>query len=92
MEKTIIEQGSGPVRTLTLNRPGKLNCINWEMMRELSEHLDRLEAETELKLVFLTGSGDRAFSSGGDLSEFRTLDERETTRWIRQGQQLFDRI
>jgi enoyl-CoA hydratase/carnithine racemase len=92
MEQMIIEQGAGPVRTLILNRPSKLNCINWAMMHELAECLNRLEADAELRLVFVTGAGERAFSSGGDLKEYRELDEAETARWIRLGQQIFNRI
>ena len=62
-----LDQG---VATLTLNRPDKLNAINYAMADFLLELLDRLEADPDVRVVILTGAGERAFSAGGDIHEF----------------------
>lgn len=51
---------------LTLNRPEKLNALNSEMMSELRESLSTIEADSEIRVVILTGAG-RAFSAGFDI-------------------------
>src|SRR5690606_33188645 len=58
----------GPVATVTLARPDKLNALTAEMHAELRETLDRLERDEAVRVVVLTGEG-RAFSAGQDLTE-----------------------
>lgn len=90
MADTVLIERRGSTWTLTLNRPEKLNCINWEMMKELSRALTEAEEDPDLRLLVLRGAGERSFSTGGDLKEFRNLDSPGAVRWIRLGQQLFD--
>lgn len=59
---------TGPVATVALARPDKLNALNGAMHAELRETLDRLEQDDVVRVVVLTGEG-RAFSSGQDLTE-----------------------
>jgi enoyl-CoA hydratase/carnithine racemase len=92
MEPTILYERNEHVLTLTLNRPEKLNCINWAMMGELETVVSTAETEESFRLVILRGAGERAFSTGGDLKEFPTLSPADTARWIRTGQRLFNRI
>lgn len=66
---------TGPVRldaaagvaTVTIDRPDRRNAINPEVVRGLRDALDRAEADSSVRAVVLTGSGDRAFCAGGDL-------------------------
>ncbi|MXQ13880.1 enoyl-CoA hydratase-related protein [Microvirga makkahensis] len=58
----------GPVATIALARPDKLNALNGTMHAELRETLDRCERDEAVRVVVLTGEG-RAFSSGQDLTE-----------------------
>ena len=53
---------------ITLNRPEKMNAINADVLEGLHAALDRAEADDEVKVVVLTGAGERAFSAGYDLS------------------------
>ncbi len=67
-----IEDG---IATVTLNRPDKLNAFTARMMHELIEVFDITDADDEVKAVIVTGSGERAFCAGADLSEgARTFD------------------
>ena len=55
-----------------LHRPEKLNAIDWAMVRELDGVLDAVEADASVRCVLVTGAG-RAFSAGGDLADYLTL-------------------
>ncbi|MFT5131822.1 MAG: enoyl-CoA hydratase [Gammaproteobacteria bacterium] len=65
--QTIIYKTDGPVATLTLNRPDKLNAINAQMVKELNEALDDAESCDQVRAIILSGAG-RAFSAGFDLT------------------------
>ena len=67
----------GPVATVVLNRPDKLNAINWDMVNQLNAAWDRAAAEDDVNCVVLTGEG-RAFSVGDDLNQAWTGDQFET--------------
>ncbi|WP_375289228.1 crotonase/enoyl-CoA hydratase family protein [Qipengyuania sp.] len=59
---------SGTVATITLNRPEKMNAFTRVMMQEMIEALDITDAEDGVRAVIVTGSGDRAFCAGADLT------------------------
>jgi enoyl-CoA hydratase/carnithine racemase len=58
----------GPVATVTLDRPDKLNAFTLTMMRELVDAFDRTDADDAVRAVIVTGAGDRAFCAGADLT------------------------
>lgn len=60
---------SDQIATLTLNRPEKLNALNYALLDQLSAHLDMLECDPSVRVVIVTGAG-RAFSAGADIAEF----------------------
>lgn len=64
--KTVLYERRGPIAILTLNRPDKLNAVNSEMVAELGQVLDEVEADDRVRVVVLNGAG-RAFSAGFDL-------------------------
>jgi enoyl-CoA hydratase len=59
----------GHIGWLRLNRPDKLNALNHAIVDRLFEHLDAVAADDDVRVVVLTGAGERAFSSGFDISE-----------------------
>ncbi|MEL6244444.1 MAG: crotonase/enoyl-CoA hydratase family protein [Pseudomonadota bacterium] len=59
----------GPVAVLTLHRPDKMNAFTGKMMFEMIEAFDLTDADDDIRAVIVTGSGDRAFCAGADLSE-----------------------
>jgi enoyl-CoA hydratase/carnithine racemase len=56
------------IATITLNRPEKMNAFTTRMMREMVEAFDRIDADDAVRAVIVTGSGDRAFCAGADLT------------------------
>jgi enoyl-CoA hydratase len=67
--RTLVEERQGPVVLLRLNRPEKHNAFNRELSEAVMETLDRLEGDDGARVLVLTGSGDKAFSAGADMSE-----------------------
>lgn len=65
----IILERDGHIATIRLNRPGKHNAINAEMSAELIECLDALEADSDVRVIVVTGAGEKAFCAGADMAE-----------------------
>src|SRR5437899_1298904 len=65
--ETIVYEKTGPVVTLTLNRPDTINAINPQMTAELHGALDEADADAEVRAIILTGAG-RGFSAGFDIA------------------------
>ena len=79
--------------TVTINRPTKLNALNKATILELHEAFKTLENNKEIRVIILTGSGDKAFVAGADISEFANFSVTEGTELAEQGQALlFDLI
>ncbi|MDP8921824.1 MAG: enoyl-CoA hydratase/isomerase family protein [Chloroflexota bacterium] len=67
----VLAERRGPVGLGILNRPEKLNAMSSRLTAEMVRVLDAFEADDEIRVIVLTGAGDRAFSAGGDLNEVR---------------------
>ncbi|ANT53970.1 crotonase/enoyl-CoA hydratase family protein [Mesorhizobium amorphae] len=70
MTELVLCETRDRVAVLTLNRPEKLNALNYALIDRLLEILDAIETDDAIGAVILTGAGERAFSAGGDISEF----------------------
>ncbi|GIU82428.1 MAG: crotonase [Acidobacteria bacterium] len=68
-ETILIEKQDG-VAILTINRPDKLNALNYKVHVEGVNALDELRRDSSVKVVIITGAGDKAFIAGADISEF----------------------
>ncbi len=76
-EKEMLHLDDRGVCTFTINRPEVRNAINYEVIEELSEAITFVESNKQVKVFVITGAGDRAFCSGGDLSVFHQLHTKE---------------
>lgn len=96
MTDLVLLERRGGVALLTLNRPEKLNALNYAMIDRLQGLLDVVEADPGIRTVILTGAGDRAFSSGGDIPEFtRSIRDGAETAirdFVRRGQAMTARL
>ncbi|MBX3299608.1 MAG: enoyl-CoA hydratase/isomerase family protein [Acidobacteria bacterium] len=70
MSQTITLERRGRVAVVTIDRPDKLNALNQQVHREGVALFDELRTDDEIRVVVLTGSGDRSFVAGADISEF----------------------
>lgn len=79
------------VALVIVDRPEKLNALNRETIEELSEALAALEADPRVRALILTGSGNKAFVAGADISEFSSFSQEQGEQLARLGQEkLFD--
>lgn len=91
-ENLLVEQREA-VRTITINRPKKLNALNRATIKELSKALTDANNDSEVRVIILTGSGDKAFVAGADISEFASYTSKEGSELSRTGHQsLFDLV
>lgn len=85
--------GGGIAACITLNRPGQLNAMSWEMISSFEAAVNRVEQEKDVRVLFVTGRG-RAFSAGGDLKQYIELqrDPVEFPRFIAALHHSFGRL
>jgi len=70
MPETILAQRDGPIATVVLNRPEKLNALTKPMWQRLGEVIDALSSDDDVRCIVVRGAGERAFAPGNDISEF----------------------
>lgn len=70
MAELVLIETRDAIATLTLNRPDRLNALNYALIDRLLALLDAIETDDGVRAVILTGAGERAFSAGGDIHEF----------------------
>lgn len=80
------------IATIKLNRPDVLNAINPQVYQELSEVFESLFFNREVRVVILTGAGDRAFAAGADISAMSTFSSAQARSFARLGKRAVDRI
>jgi enoyl-CoA hydratase len=79
------------IATLTINRPDKLNALNRATIAELHDALKTLDEDSSVRAIILTGSGEKSFVAGADISEFANFSVEEGAHLAADGQeQLFD--
>ncbi|WP_303721663.1 enoyl-CoA hydratase-related protein [Malonomonas rubra] len=80
------------VALLTINRPKALNSLNPQTLDELSQAIAALQENPEVKVIIITGAGEKAFVAGGDISVMQPLNPLEARQVARQAQQVFNNI
>lgn len=92
MYKTLIYERKENIGLLTINRPEKMNAISQELTAELSQLLDEIEKDEKLRVLVVTGAGDKAFVAGADIKELVDRDARLGRKVSRERQEIFSRI
>jgi enoyl-CoA hydratase len=80
------------IARVTLNRPEVLNALNAPMFDELEHAFREIAAREDVRVVLLTGAGDKAFAAGADIRELQELDVPGGERKARRGQEVFGLI
>jgi enoyl-CoA hydratase len=78
--------------TITINRPDKLNALNSTVIEELSQAIDQVYQNPEIKNAIITGAGPKAFVAGADISEFAGLNKEAGMILAKKGQDVFQKI
>ncbi len=91
--KNLIVETENKVAVVTLNRPNALNALNRELLSELSSFFDEAATDNDIRVVILTGSGEKSFVAGADIKEFSDFSGSEGEALSRIGQQeVFDKV
>ena len=89
-ENILISQKEN-LAVITINRPTKLNALNKNTIEELHDAFKELDSTSTIKAIIITGSGEKAFVAGADISEFSDYTIEEGAELARNGQEiLFD--
>lgn len=86
---TEIEDG---ILTVTINRPDKMNALNLQVLKELSNVFNHDVRSREVKGIIITGSGNKSFVAGADIAEFAGFDEEEGKAMSEDGHNTFNKI
>ncbi|UFK96893.1 enoyl-CoA hydratase/isomerase family protein [Kaistella faecalis] len=91
--ENIILGNEGKIATVTINRPESLNALNYKTIRELSDAFGKLNDDREIRVIILTGSGEKSFVAGADIKEFSDFGTEAAEDLARNGQNLlFNKI
>ena len=90
--RTLLTEDRGAIRTITINRPDKLNALNRETIGELTLAFEQARHDDAVRVVVLAGAGEKAFVAGADISELATLTPIEARERARQGQALMRKV
>ncbi|MEP0775826.1 MAG: enoyl-CoA hydratase/isomerase family protein [Acidobacteriota bacterium] len=91
MPVVTVEDRQG-VRWVTINRPDKLNALNRQVLAALGEAMAAAVEAREVRVVVITGAGEKAFVAGADIAEFEGLSTAQAQQLARRGQRLYDTI
>ena len=92
MPRTLLFELSNGIARVTINRPDKLNALNVTVISELGDAVTRIETDAGVRGVILTGSGQKAFVAGADISELSEQTPVEGKSRSMLGQQVFRRL
>lgn len=89
--ENILFEENNNIGYITINRPSKLNALNKATIEELNEAFESAREDADIKVIILSGSGEKAFVAGADISEFAEFSPEEGRRLAAEGQEkLFD--
>lgn len=86
--KNLLLEVSESVATLTVNRPQSLNALNSELLNELECAFYQLDLDPEVKVLVLTGAGEKAFVAGADIKEMATMTPLAAHQFALKGQRV----
>lgn len=91
-ENELLIEYRDSVAFLTLNRPGVMNSLNFGLLRALEKAIMDIRFKTDVRVVIITGAGEKAFCSGADLKERATLTPLQVKEYILTIRNLFAQI
>ncbi len=90
--KNILFEEKKSIAIVTINRPEKLNALNYQTMVELKDVFEKIKNSETVKVVIITGAGEKAFVAGADISELNKLDVVSGKEFAEFGQAVFTGI
>lgn len=88
----ILAETDGSIMTITVNRPEKLNALNHQTIQEIGKAVNSGMKDSSVNGIIITGTGEKAFVAGADISEFANYDSKEAKKLSLDGQEVFRSI
>lgn len=86
--QNILSEFNDGITYITINRPNKLNALNKDTINELNQAFKVADKDKNTKVIIITGSGEKAFVAGADISEFADFDVENGGKLAAKGQEL----
>lgn len=90
--RNLLSEDRGAIRTITINRPDKLNALNGETIGELALAFEQARHDDAIRVIVLAGAGEKAFVAGADIAELATLTPIAARARSRAGQAMMRRV
>lgn len=87
--QNLIYKVENNLATITVNRPDKLNALNALTVQEISAAVKQAISENDVRIIVITGAGEKSFVAGADISEFEGLNEEQSRALAQAGQDAF---
>jgi len=88
----IVVQVKEGIATITFNRPEILNALNEEVLEEFSNALDEIHANEDIRVLILTGAGEKSFIAGADIKQFLTFNTLKAKSFSEMGRSLMNKL
>jgi enoyl-CoA hydratase len=90
--QTLVGQLEEGILIVTINRPDKMNALNKTVLEELEHAFAQIKIDPAVRGIIITGSGEKAFVAGADISEFKGIDKSIAMEMAARGQRIFEQI
>jgi enoyl-CoA hydratase len=90
--KNIVFQVEEGIATITFNRPEVLNALNAESLEEFSLALGEIVEDEDVRVLVLTGAGEKSFVAGADIKEFPTFNALKAKMYSEMGHDAIDKL
>jgi len=90
--ENIIYERKQEIAVITFNRPKALNALNDALLQELSAVLDEIAADESIRVLVLTGSGEKAFVAGADITQLATFNSLQAKQFSRTGHDIISKL
>ena len=90
--ENIIYEAKDGIATITFNRPKALNALNGALLGELSQALDEISADEDIRALVLTGAGDKSFVAGADITELATFNSLSAKVFAQEGHRIIRKL
>ena len=90
--QNVILEIKDKIGVLTINRPKKMNALNGETIEEINGAVEEIKRDGDVRVLIITGSGNKAFIAGADISEFVDIGLKEGFDFSRKGHRVFGKL
>lgn len=87
--ETILYEVKDKIAYITLNRPDKFNALSMALINELRRAFLAADHDENVRILIITGAGDKAFAAGADIAEFQGMSALNASRFAKNGQHVF---